>query len=386
MSPVTAVMGSAAADLDSLVASIAYAYLLDRESRRTGPVFPYLPIPREGLSLRREAESLFEREGVNSSTLVFADDVDLEDLLGTRAGELVLVDTQGHDLAPVLHERIAEVIDHHPEDRRAYGADGFSDASPSESPPGNTGRPGFPGPLRRRTLEPVGSTCTLVSEQILHRKPEILDRQLATLLLAAVLLDTANLDPRAGRATGRDRRIAGLLMQAGSVDSAGLYEELVLARRDIAGLDSAQLLQKDYKERKAGSLRFGMSSVPVLLDSWRHRDERLEEALFAFLVEKALDLLVVLLYQEDDELKRQLILCGTDEKVLSHAAAGLREPLGLAELSGKIRGGRGRRKNQPAGDTGGFIRGFSQRKTSESRKRIEPRLREILAKPVESGL
>jgi exopolyphosphatase len=373
---VTVVTGSAAADLDSLVASIAYAYLLDREGATVGPVFPYVPILSDDLSLRTEVERLFEREGVKKSNLFFADEIDLEGLLNERQGELVLVDTQGHDLAPALGKRVTEVIDHHPEEKPAYtaGTAGLPGACPPRNPAGHSS----PGPLRRRIVEPVGSSCTLVAEQILHRKPKILDRQLATLLLAAVLLDTANLDPKAGRATGKDRDIAGLLIQAGSVDSAGLYEELVLARRDVAGLDSAQLLERDYTARTAGAFRFGMSSVPVLLDPWHHRDERLEEAIFAFLAGKALDLLVVLLYRQEDELKRQLLICSTDEKVLNLVAVELREPLGLAELSWPIRGAEVRRRRGLNGEAGGLIRAFSQRKTTESRKRIEPRLREIL--------
>jgi len=353
--PATVVTGGRAADLDSVVASIAYAYLLDREGRTVGSVFPYVPISREQLSLRREVESLFEREGVRKSTLVFADDVDLEDLLVGREGELILVDTQGDDLAPALQERVTEVIDHHLGGQPGYAA-------------GTLGRP---RPLRRRIVEAVGSTCTLVAEQILHRKPEILDRQLATLLLAAVLLDTANLDRNAGRATVKDQEIAGLLMKAVDLQTADLYKDLVRARRNVEGLSSAQLLAKDYKEGTAGSLRFGMSSVPILIQSWRRTEQRLEEALFAFLTGKELDLLVVLLYRQDDELKRQLIICSKDVKVLNPVAGKLTKPLGLVEISRQSR-------KEAAGDTGGFIRGFHQRKTTASRKVIEPRLREIL--------
>jgi inorganic pyrophosphatase/exopolyphosphatase len=377
---VTVVTGSSAADLDSIVASIAYAYLLCREGKMVGSVFPYLPISRENLVLRTEVFRLFEREGVRNDTLVFADDVDLEDLLRAPEGELILVDTQGHELSPPLRGRIAEVIDHHPEDQPSNpvepgtGVAGRPGGYPAENPAG----PSSPGTLRRRILEPVGSACTLVAEQILHRKPELLDRQLATLLLAAVLLDTANLDPEAGRATDKDREIAGLLIQAGTGDAASLYEELVRARRDVAGVSSAQLLDKDYKERMAGSLRYGMSSVPVLIDTWRNRDEHLEEAFFGFLAEKALDLLVVLLYRQGDDFKRQLVICGTDEGLLNHVTVRLAEPLGLAELSGQFRGREGPEQDRPAGDRGAVIRGFSQCKSGESRKMIEPRLREIL--------
>jgi exopolyphosphatase len=378
--PVTVVTGSGAADLDSIVASIAYAYLLTREGGLAGPTFPYLPIPGKDLPLRREVVRLFEQVGLKSENLVFADDVDLEELLAAREGELVLVDDQGTDLAPALCKRIAEVIDHHPVDQRARPkAEGRSTRDhASEFPAGNPVGASSHRPFRRRIVEPVGSACTLVAEQILQRQPEILDRQLATLLLAAVLLDTVNLDPDAGRVTEKDREIAGLLIQTGSAAAADLYEELVQARCEVGALSSSQLLARDFKKGEAEAVRFGMSSVPLLLDSWRRREERLEETLSGFLVENELDLLLVLLYQQGDGFKRQLVACTGDEHLLAHVVAGLTEPLGLVEISVRIHGGEGQKQPHPAGDRRVVIRSFTQRQASESRKRIEPRLREIL--------
>ena len=343
--------GSSAADLDSVAGSIGYAYLLAREAGSSALVFPYLPIPRVELPLRTEVVQLFAAVGLKWENLVSADDAELADLLDTREGELVLVDTQGHDLSPDLVERVCEVIDHHPEDRPAQveGTAGL----------------GFRGSRRRRILEPVGSACTLVAEQILHRKPEILDPQLATLLLGAVLLDTVNLDPDAGRATAKDRGIAGSLMKAGPVDGAGLYHELARARSDVEGLSSARLLGRDYKERTVATVRLGMSSVALLMDSWRRRDERLGEALCAFLADRKLDLLVVFLYGQGQSFERQVILCSTEERLLNHVTAELAQPLGLAEFPVQSRGG-------------AAIRCFAQGKTTESRKRVEPLLREIL--------
>jgi exopolyphosphatase len=374
------VSGSRAADLDSVVGSVCYAYQLAREGGAHGTVFPYLPILRSDLALRREVMRLLERERVVDGALVCADDVDLQDLLACRQGDLVLVDTGGADLAPALCERVAEVIDHHPEDQQMHPegvlapAPGFPAVHPAEYP----ADAGCHRQLRRRIVEPVGSACTLVSEQIFRRKPEILDRQLATLLLAAVLLDTVNLDPNAGRATGKDREIAGLLRQAGVVRSDGLYEELERARFDVEGLNSTQLLAKDYKQTVAGARRLGMSSVPLLLDAWRRRDDRLEEAFAGFLEDRALDLLIVFLYQRNRGFRRQLVLCGADRTLLTRVAAGLTELLELARISSSSHGGEVQKGSRRSGDRRVVIRCFSQGKTGESRKRIEPRLRDIL--------
>jgi exopolyphosphatase len=368
------VTGSSAADLDSIVGSICYAHLLAREGRPAGQIFPFLRIPRADLPLRSEAVYLFGRVGLQWENLVFGDDIDLEDLLIPRQGELVLVDDLGNDLAPALRQRITEVIDHHPVDQTAHGVVGRSVGYAAENPAGTSYRL----PLKRRIVEPVGSACTLVAEQIMQRKPEILDRQSATLMLAAVLLDTVNLDADAGRATEKDREIAGLLIQAGSADTAGLYEELVRARFDTGELSSNQLLRKDYKEGRAAAVRFGMSSVPLLLDSWRQRDERIEEAFSGFLADKALDLLVVLLYRQAEKLRRQLVICTTDEHLLTHLVSRLAKPLGLSEVSSATDGGEGSAGPHLSGGRRVVIRRFLQREASVSRKRIEPLVREIL--------
>ena len=57
----------------------------------------------------------------------------------------------------------------------------------------------------RKNIEPVGSCCTLVTEKLLAL--DLLDGQMVSLLLGSILLDTINLDPRAGRATDKDRNI-----------------------------------------------------------------------------------------------------------------------------------------------------------------------------------
>ena len=377
--PVTAVMGSSAADLDSIAGSVCYAFLLAREAGQAGLIFPFLPIPRADLSLRTEVVYLFDRVGLNQENLVFADDVDLEQLLMRRQGKLVLVDDRGRSLAPALLRRVTEVVDHHAGDRTEPGGVkravvGPPGGCPAQSPDGASQRRS----PKRLIVEPVGSACTLVAEQILQRRPEILDQQSATLLLGAVLLDTVNLDADAGRATARDREIAGRLIQAGPVDTADLYDGLVRARFDAGALSSEQLLKKDYKEGEAGAVRFGISSVSLLLESWRQRDERLEEALSVFLAEKALDLLVVLLYRQGEGLRRQLVLCAADEHLLRVVLSRLAGPLGLLELPEAMMGGEESKGPKLDGERRTVIRGFTQRKTKQSRKRIEPRLREIL--------
>jgi exopolyphosphatase len=355
----TVVMGSSAADLDSIVGSLCYAYLLDEEKDSNRGVLPFVPISREDFQLRSEVVYLFELERVSVLAVPFADELDLEDLLQCRDGELVVVDDRGAELPAALRGRISEVIDHH-----------MGDAEPAEA--------NLPRQLRRRIVEPVGSACTLVAQQVLERRPEILDRQMAILLLAAVLLDTADLDPKAGRATARDREIARLLKRTVSANTAELYDRLARARFDIADQSSIQLLERDYKEGRAGRVRFGMSSVPLLLDAWRKRDEQLQEALSGFLAQRGLDLLVVLLYGEDEGFRRQLVLCTGNEQLLDQVVSHLAKYLDLAGIPLVNGGGDGAAGRSADKNLGTSIRGFTQADIYVSRKIIAPRLRKIL--------
>jgi exopolyphosphatase len=191
-----------------------------------------------------------------------------------------------------------------------------------------------------------------------------------------VLLDTVNMDVKANRVTEKDREVARHLIQVGSVDTNGLYNRLVQARCDVEGLSSNQLLRKDYKERTAGLWRFGMSSVPLLLDSWLRRDESMEEACSSYFTEKGLDILVVLLYQDEDDFRRQLVLCCSDVQMLRYVVFRLAGPLGLAEISAVSAGGR--RQRRSSADRRIAVRFFTQGQRRASRKRIEPLLREIL--------
>jgi hypothetical protein len=125
-----------------------------------------------------------------------------------------------------------------------------------------------------------------------------------------------------------------------------------------------------------------MSSVPILIEPWRRRDRRLEQALSTFLSAKGLDLLVVLLYGQGDGFSRQLALCSADEGLLDLVVAKMSGSLGLTEIPAEIPvQTHGEPELMQAGVSGvrrAEIRCFAQRENSESRKVIEPRLREIL--------
>ncbi|KAK3718987.1 hypothetical protein QZH41_013155 [Actinostola sp. cb2023] len=203
------VLGNEACDLDSVVSAIVYAYCLHKmttEECKTGiskPVIPVLNIPREDYRLRTEITYTMERFGVHSTDLTFINEIDLKAMKDHGKLSVTLVD---HNIIPVhqafLNDVLVEIIDHH------------KDEIPSS-------------PNYSKTIELVGSCSTLVAEKVLRIAPDVLDAQATSLLLAAILLDTINLDPRAGRMTEKDVAIVDQLKKCLKSDITS--DELYLA-------------------------------------------------------------------------------------------------------------------------------------------------------------
>jgi len=265
--PVTVVLGSEAADLDSIVSSLLYAYFLSVTKPETNPA-ALVQIPRADFRLRTEAVYLFQKAGLDQGLLNFAGDLDLDRLAAEGRLRLVLTDhnklsgTLGH-----LSENIVGIIDHHT-DEHQYPVSASAD------------------------IRPVGSTCTLAAEKILEKARGALDRQAGVLLLGTILLDTVNLDPDAGRTADADREIAEQLIRITGEDREALFEALQSEKCSFAQLSSCDLLRKDYKEWQLGPFRWGISSVMLSAEDWAARDPDLKEIFSQFQQEKKLDVLI----------------------------------------------------------------------------------------------
>jgi len=75
-----------------------------------------------------------------------------------------------------------------------------------------------------KQIELVGSCCTLVAEKLLTM--DVLDSQITSLLLGTILLDTVNLDPRAGRSTDKDKEVVHQLYDKYPVALDELYRSV----------------------------------------------------------------------------------------------------------------------------------------------------------------
>jgi exopolyphosphatase len=363
----TVVQGSSAADPDSLVGSTAYAFLLHEEQSaaaedaagraRWNLIVPRMTIRKEELRLRPVVLALFRRAGVSPETLIDREALEPSSWPEERL-RVVLVDTDGRELSRALRRQVVEILDHH-------------------EPRG--GRLS----VKREIIAPVGSACTLVTEQILSRRLDLLDRPLAVLLLGPVLLDTVNLDRAAGRATDRDTRAAARLREIAGAAAEGLYEELQEARTRLEGLSAEDLLRRDYKSGEAGGLRYGLASVPLPAVAWARRGDP-RAGLRETAARERLDILAVLFaYDAGDRrsaggkpqgesFRRELLLWVRGASLYAELIRYLEGlSIGLRALPeprvGALQGA--------SAWTGGL---FGQGDSGFSRKRLEPALRRFL--------
>jgi exopolyphosphatase len=339
------VMGNEAADLDSMASALVYAWYRSETMKPAGEVcLPFIPIPRADFKLRTEAVFLFQEAGLSPDKLLFLEDLDLPALHKEGRLKLVLVDHNKLASAQAgLAEAVEEILDHH-QDEKLYPR------------------------AASRVIEPVGSSASLVAEKILRDIPRLLEPDCARLLLGTILLDTVNLDPKAGRVTPKDSQMAEKLLALSGAGQKELFDRLQFEKFNVAALDSADLLRKDYKAYTAGKIRYGMSSVLISADAWARKDARLAEELARYAAAGKLGLLVVMIAYTEPEFRRELLVYSPDEKLhkiflefLNSKDLDLK-PINPESLRASAR-----------------LALFSQANASYSRKKLQPLLQDFLA-------
>ncbi|XP_077433107.1 exopolyphosphatase PRUNE1 isoform X2 [Vanacampus margaritifer] len=285
--PLHVVLGNEACDLDSMVSSLAYAYFLSKTCGDESALsVPLLNIRREELALRSDNVFLLHQAGLSPDSLLFRDQLDLEALRRAGRLRLTLVD---HNVLPSsdadLEGAVVEVIDHHALERA-------------------------PSPTCPVTVETVGSCATLVTERLIQKAPQVLDRQLAQLLYATILTDCVNMAPAAGKVTPKDSQYAAALEARfpSLPPRAALFQALHNAKFDVSGLNTEQMLVKDMKMLK-GSLSMAICVLFLPLEAFLQRAE-LEAELSSFCRKLALDVLVLMSisFTEDKRPIRELAL------------------------------------------------------------------------------
>ncbi|GAB1482466.1 DHH family phosphoesterase [Treponema sp.] len=337
--PARIFLGNEASDLDSMASSILFAWSKGAESNGL-PNIPVMNIPREDFNLRTEALWLFSEAGIDLKSLVFLDEIDLAKLLGNAASKLVLVDHNKLSNSQAIWEsKVEEILDHHA-DENLY-------------------------PAAKKTLAPVGSASTLVSELLLASGTE-LPPAVAKLALGTILLDTVNLDPEAKRVTPRDTAVASKLLPVSGADQKVLFDRLQLEKFNVAALSSRDILRKDYKEFRMGSVICGMSSALLPFADWFKKDAQIEAAFTAFAAAQKLDVLIVMGAYTAPEFTREMAVYSTNAGLRSRLVLFMNESgLALSPLHAD---------GLPSGNT----EYFSQGDLSQSRKKLQPLLSAFL--------
>jgi len=314
------ILGNEACDLDSMVSSLIYAFsifkTLSGRPRRSAAVIPVFNIPKEDVWLRTEAVFLFKRFRLDPGFFTFVEDIDLQMLMEAKTLKLVLVD---HNILAQSQKHmdivVTEILDHHQDL--------------------------WPANLKvNKTIELVGSCSTLVAEKLLTL--DILDNQMASILLGTILLDTVNLDPRAGRTTDKDKEVVSRLQDKYPVALDELYRALCEAKFDVSDLSTRDLLRKDYKALPRNSSEkpsVGISSVSGLSMSEFFSRTLVQHHISEYCQATSLDVLVIMfvyfLNGFNEPPRRQLAVCGPHEdarrKIAEHLSTS--EELKLKQFS-----------------------------------------------------
>ncbi|MEN8210598.1 MAG: DHHA2 domain-containing protein [Thermodesulfobacteriota bacterium] len=335
------VIGNEAADLDSMASSIVYAYYLaSKNSNDNLSIIPVMPIPREDFKLRTEAVYVFEKGCINLDDVIFFDEINFAGLMAGDA-QLVLVD---HNKLAVSLEtygnKVVEILDHH-RDEKLY---------PQAS---------------KKIIEMVGSTTTLVGDELLNDNSDIINDDIAMLLAGTILLDTVNLDPEAGRVTPKDDKVAGELLKKCSIGQDKYFENVQREKFNVSDLDTTDLLRKDYKEWNFGNTSCGIASALLPVTQWAEKDNTLCQGFSAYADTRGLDILLAMNAYTNPGFNRDLVIfvknAGVHDELVNYLH---QQGLELNELE---------ISNQEA-CTAGKISCYSQGNLGISRKKLQPML------------
>jgi len=338
------VMGNEAADLDSMVSAVSYAWYKTETAKLADTAcVPLIPISRQDFKLRTEAVYLFHEAGIEEALFIFTDDLNLHALHEKSALSLILVDHNklGKGFAEYGAD-VVEILDHH-QDENLYPE------------------------VKYRVIEPVGSASTLVAEHILRDLKTKVDASIALLLAGTILLDTVNLDPNAGRLTKKDAVAVAELLPIARKSQSELFDKLQYEKFNVANLSTSDILRKDYKGYVAGEIRYGMSSVLLSLDAWKKKDSNLVAEFASYARSMNLTLLIVMNAYTKPKFTRELALYSPDSALLKKVIAALAgTDLGLTPLA------------PPKGDDADHYVWYAQANEAYSRKKLQPLVQNFL--------
>jgi exopolyphosphatase len=244
---ITIAVGNEAADADSIISSLTYAYLKSWQFSNSPqsdfnylkfPVIPVVAINRSEINLRRDVELLLKEVDLQLSDLLCIDDCDFKKIAADDNLDLILVDhniiANGIASLSDSHISVKEILDHHKDEGKYLTAKIREIAFDNDN---------------NKAL--VASTCTLIGEKFLENIGA-LNEDIATLLIAVIALDSLNMDPAAMRGTPRDLKVLNSLQSLyPNVRKDYLYDTMKNAKTDPLfweSLSAKDAIRLDFKE------------------------------------------------------------------------------------------------------------------------------------------
>ncbi|KAK9472768.1 uncharacterized protein V1510DRAFT_378208 [Dipodascopsis tothii] len=311
------VAGNASADLDSFTSSLVFAYLSQTKERFQDykRVLPLFNIPREEVALRPELLHLLANLRIPSEDVICLDEY-LEYVRAVPEAkdstDIVLVDHNNllAELGELYGDRVVGIIDHHQ----------------------NEGKP-LPANLDPELIRFSGSCSSLVVRYFDEYWTSACEfkKDVATLALGAVLIDTSNLT---AKETEDDIEAARLLLEAlGSATTVTaletgsfrdtFYRDLHDAKNSVDSFSLRDLLRKDYKEwTEANGIKLGTSSsVKSLAWTSKKFGDGFLPGLRSWAAERKLDMFMAMTsyVDADGAFRRDLLMLNVNPALLPTA-------------------------------------------------------------------
>lgn len=279
-------------DTDSVVSAIALSYL----EKKLGENYePSIVSP-----INKETAYVLERFGFSVPANIPGGDK-----------KVVLVDhNEPSQISPsIKNEEIIRIIDHHK-------LGGLATALPLSV-----------------KAEPVGSTATIVAD-IFKEKNISPTKEIAGILCAGIISDTLNL--ASPTTTEDDKKALDDLAKTAGIDAGELAGEMFQAKSDIRGIETSELIEKDYKV-------FSMGDKSVGIGVWETMDtgtvlERKDEIMSSLENKKDKDRLDLVFFAVVDIIKNESVMfaIGKDEADIIEKSFDITAQDHLAALPGVV--------------------------------------------------
>lgn len=162
--------------------------------------------------------------------------------------------------------------------------------------------------------KPIGSSATIIWLDYLNYGVEI-DKETATLLLGAILSDTANLT--ISSVTETDRQAVPYLADLAEItDVNDFYWNLHSEALSYADMSNQEIFFSDYKEYETSGVKYGIGLISVIdEDHAKEMAERMKEALPACMESVDMDLLYAEVGIREGDVKIDYIVCCDGQSV-----------------------------------------------------------------------